>query len=212
MKPNLRKFVLTAHIISAVGWLGAVAAFLALAIAGLISQDAQRVRADYQAMELIGWFIIVPCSFTTLLIGIFQSLGTKWGLLRYYWVLIKFLLTVGATFLLMLHMQATSRLAIAAAEMPLSNLDLRPLRIKLVADAAAALLVLLAATVLSVYKPWGLTRYGQRKQRELSENPQTSRPTSDIPWGLYVLIGLGGLALLFIIIHLAGGGLSQHGH
>jgi hypothetical protein len=32
--------------------------------------------------------------------------------------------------------------------------------------AALALLVLLAATVLAVYKPQGLTPYGWRKQRE----------------------------------------------
>ena len=34
------------------------------------------------------------------------------------------------------------------------------------ADAAAALLVLLVATTLSVYKPRGMTRYGRRKQLE----------------------------------------------
>lgn len=212
MKPNLRKFLLTVHIVSSVGWLGAVAAFLALAIAGLFSQDTQRVSAFYLAMEFIGWFVIVTCSFATLLIGLVQSLGTKWGLLQHYWVFIKFLLTVGATFLLMLHMQATSRIAIAAAETPLSNLDLRPLRITLVADAVAALLVLIAATVLSVYKPWGLTGYGQRKQREQNEISPSTRLNSGIPWGLYTLIGFGGLVLLFIIVHLAGGGFGQHSH
>ena len=178
MKPNLRKFVLTAHIIFSVGWLGSVAAFLALAVAGLFSQDPLRVQAAYLAMELVGWFVIAPCSIITLLIGLIQSLGTKWGLFRHYWVLIKFFLTIGATFLLMLHMQTTSRIAIAAAEMPLSNLDLRPLRITLVADAVAALLVLLAATILSVYKPWGLTGYGQRKQREQNEISPATRPNS----------------------------------
>jgi hypothetical protein len=35
MTPRLRKFALTAHVTSSVGWLGAVAAFLALAVAGL---------------------------------------------------------------------------------------------------------------------------------------------------------------------------------
>jgi len=34
MTPRLRKFVLTAHVTLSVGWLGAVAGFLALAIAG----------------------------------------------------------------------------------------------------------------------------------------------------------------------------------
>ena len=52
MTPNVRKFALTVHVTSSVGWLGAVAVFLALAVAGLTSMDAQMVRAAYLAMEL----------------------------------------------------------------------------------------------------------------------------------------------------------------
>ena len=210
MNPRLRKFVLTAHIASSVGWLGAVAAFLALAVAGLLSENVQTVRAAYISMELVGWFVIVLSSLATLLIGIVQSLGTKWGLFRHYWVLVKFLLTVGATALLIVHMQPTSRLANAAAEMSLSGLDLRPLRVQLVADAGAALLVLLAATILSVYKPWGLTAYGLRKQSERAKESQPNLQTTGNSWGLYVVIGLIGLVILFAIVHLTGGGLGQH--
>jgi hypothetical protein len=60
MTPRLRKFALTAHVTSSVGWLGAVVAYPALAITGLTSPDAQRVQAVYLAMELIGWYVIVP--------------------------------------------------------------------------------------------------------------------------------------------------------
>ena len=52
MTPLLRKFVLTAHVTSSVGWLGAVAGFLVFAVTGLTSQDVQIVRAAYLAMEL----------------------------------------------------------------------------------------------------------------------------------------------------------------
>ena len=51
MTPGLRKFALTTHVTSSVGWLGAVGAFLALAIAGVGSEDAQIVRAAYLAMH-----------------------------------------------------------------------------------------------------------------------------------------------------------------
>lgn len=106
MTPRFRKFALTAHITSSVGWLGAVVAYLALATAGLISHDVLIVRAAYLSMELIGWFIIVPFSFAALLSGLVQSLGTQWGLFRYYWILVKFLLTIGATTVLLGHMPA----------------------------------------------------------------------------------------------------------
>jgi len=219
MTPRLRKFALTAHVTFSVGWLGAIVAYLALAIAGLISHDAQTVRAAYLSMELIGWFVIVPFSLAALLTGLVQSLGTQWGLFRHYWVLVKFLLTTGATIILLLHMQAVIRMAGVAAEMTLSSADLRALRIQLVVHAAGGLLVLLAATTLSVYKPWGMTPYGRRKQHEQRKVPQTdllSYPdisvgsTSAPRWVYVVGIHAIGLVLLFAVLHLTGGGLPGH--
>jgi hypothetical protein len=162
MTDGVRKFALTAHVISSVGWLGAVSGFLALAVAGLTSQDADMVRAAYLAMDLTGWFVIVPLSVASLITGIIQALGTTWGLFRHYWVLIKLVITILATILLLLHMRPTTYLAGVATETTLSSTDLRAVRIQLVGDAAAALVALLVATTLSVYKPRGLTPYGRR--------------------------------------------------
>jgi hypothetical protein len=166
MPPSLRKFALTAHVTASVGWLGAVATFLALAIAGLTSGDAQTVRSAYLSMELTCWFVIVPLSIASPVTGLIQSFGTTWGLFRHYWVLIKFLITLPATVLLLVHMRPVRHLARVVAETTLSNGALAGMRIQLVADAGAALLVLLVATTLSVYKPRGMTPYGWRKQRE----------------------------------------------
>jgi uncharacterized membrane protein len=159
--------VLTAHVTTSVGWLGAVAGFLALSVVGLTSQDAQTVRATYLAMEATGWFVLVPLSLASLLTGLVQSLGTKWGLFRHYWVLVKLLINVVATTILLLYMQTLSSLAGLAAGKTLSNEDLSRLRdASPVLHAAAALLLLLVATTLAVYKPRGMTRYGQRKEHK----------------------------------------------
>lgn len=166
MTPGIRKLALTAHVTASVGWLRAVASFLALAIAGLTNHNAQMVRSSYLAMELTGWYVIVPLSLASVLTGLIQSLGTTWGLFRHYWVLIKFLMSIPATVLLLLHMRPIERLAGVAAEATLFSPSLAPMRIQVLADAAAALLLLLVAVTLSVYKPRGLTRYGRRKLRE----------------------------------------------
>ncbi|HKQ05646.1 MAG TPA: hypothetical protein VJ464_10975 [Blastocatellia bacterium] len=166
LTPGLRKFALTVHVTASVGWLGAVAGFLALAVAGLTSREAQTVRAAYLAMELITWFVIVPLSLASLLTGLIQSLGTLWGLFRHYWVLAKFLITILATIILLVHTQPIGILAGMARETTVSNANVGRLQIQLVADAGLALLALLVATTLSVYKPRGLTSYGQRKQHE----------------------------------------------
>ena len=166
-RPRLRKFVLTAHVVSSVGWIGAVAVFLALGVAGLTSQDAQVVRAVYLAMEPAGWSVLVPLSLASLLTGLVQSLGTKWGLFRHYWILIKLLINVFATIILLLYMQTLGYLAGVAAQTTLSSDDLSALRSPSpVIHAGLGLLLLLVAATLSVYKPRGMTRYGQRKQHE----------------------------------------------
>ena len=88
LTPGLRKFVRTTHVIFTVGWLGTVAAFLVLAVAGLTSRDTQIVRSAYLAMDLIARFVIVPLSLAPLLLtGPVLSLGTPWGLFRHYRVL-----------------------------------------------------------------------------------------------------------------------------
>jgi len=166
-RPRLRKFVLTAHVVSSVGWLGAVAVFLALAVAGLTSQDAQVVRAVYLAMESTGWFVLVPLSLASLVTGLLQSLGTKWGLFRHYWVVVKLVINVVATIVLLLYMQTLSHLAGVASDTTLSSSDPSELSSPSPAlHAGVALLLLLVAAVLSVYKPSGMTRYGWRKQQE----------------------------------------------
>ncbi len=166
MTPRLRKFVLTAHVTFAVGWLGAVAAFLVLAIAGLTSQDGQMVRAAYLAMELIARFVILPLSFAPLLTGPVLSLGTPWGLFRHYWILVKLLITILSTIILLVHMPPISLLAGVAAKTTLFSTDLYRMQVQMVVASAAGLLALLVVTTLGVYKPRGITPYGWRKQQE----------------------------------------------
>ena len=164
MKPNLRKFVRTAHVIFTVGWLGTVVAFLALAIVGLTNQNAQMVRAVYPAMDLIARYVIVPLSILPLLLtGPLLSLGTPWGLLRHYWILVKLVINILSTLILLVHLQPISYLARVAAERTLSGAD-RGVQIQLVVAAADGLLALLVATGLAVYKPRGMTLYGWRQQ------------------------------------------------
>jgi hypothetical protein len=163
LTPGLRKLALTAHVTSSVGWLGAVAVFLALAVAGLTSEDPQVVRAAYITMNWAGWFLLVPLAVASLLTGLVQSLATKWGLFRHYWVLAKLLINLFATVVLLLYMQTLGSLGRLAADTTLPRDDLGLLRSPSPAlHAGAALLLLLVATGLAVYKPRGMTRFGRK--------------------------------------------------
>lgn len=164
MSPPLRKLVLTVHLASSVGWIGAVIVYLVLGIAAVTTREALMVRATWLAMELTGWYVIVPLALVSLLTGLVMSLGTRWGLFRHYWVLISFLLTVFANIILLLHMPDVSALAEVAREADAAGLagglggDLF--------HPGVGLLVLLVIQALNVYKPRGLTPYGWRKQQE----------------------------------------------
>ena len=215
MTSSLRKFALTAHVTASVGWLGAVAGFLALAVAGLRSHDVQMVRAAYLATESITWSVIVPLAFASLLTGLVVSLGTPWGLFRHYWVLVKFMLTILATVLLLLHTRPIGVLAAAARESGWSSVDVGRLQIQLVGDASAALFVLLVTVTLSIYKPPGMTAYGRRKQNgqpQVSESETLADNRRAPRWMKAFAILVGGLILVFIILHLAGGGLGALHH
>ncbi len=165
MSPGLRKFALTVHVTSSIGWFGAVAAFLALSIAGMASQDAQLVRASYLVMGVTTWFVIVPFAFVSLLSGVVSSLGTKWGLFRYYWVLVKLVITILATIVLLIHTQPIDLLAGLAAKTTVRAYPYA-LQLQMLIASSVALVALLVLTALSVYKPRGMTPYRQRTQDE----------------------------------------------
>src|SRR5919106_5163489 len=116
MSPAVRKFALTAHVTASVGWIGAVLAFLALAIVGITHQDRQTVRGVYLVMEPAAWLVLVPLAFASLLTGVIQGLGTTWGLFRHYWVVFKLLLTVFATLVLLIYMETFRVMASIAAD------------------------------------------------------------------------------------------------
>ena len=80
MGPSTRNFVLTAHITVAVGWVGAVIAYLALVVMAWTASDVETVRAAWLGMEVIGWYVLVPLALAALGTGILMGIGTHWGI------------------------------------------------------------------------------------------------------------------------------------
>src|SRR5262245_34632202 len=160
--PTLRRLMFTTHVTSSVGWIGAALVFLALAAIGLSSQDERTVRGAYLVMAPAAWFVLVPLAHTSLLSGIVLSLGTPWGLIRHYWVFVKLIITVFSTVILMIYMGTFRQMAGVAAD-PIVELGLVRNPSPLV-HSILALVLLSAATVLAIYKPFGMTPYGMRQQ------------------------------------------------
>jgi hypothetical protein len=170
--PALRRFTFTTHVTSSIGWIGAVVVFLALAVIGLTSEDEATVRGAYLVMAPAAWFVLVPLAHASLFSGIILSLGTPWGLIRHYWVAVKLAITVFSTVILIIYMGTFRQMAGVAAD-PVVALDVvrNP---SPVVHATLALLLLLAATVLAIYKPFGMTPYGARVESQRRDGAQAT--------------------------------------
>jgi hypothetical protein len=219
MTPALRRLTVTTHITTSVGWVGAVLAFLALAVIGFTSNDEAKVRGAYLLMAPAAWFVLVPLAHASLLSGIVLSLGTKWGLFRYYWVVLKLGITVFATVILLIYMGTFREMAGVAAD---PVVDLAVVRnASPILHAILALILLVAATVLGVYKPFGMTDYGRWKHKEVrqavsSTTVASTMTASDLDGGktpawIYVAgVVAIALALLVVILHLTGHVPARH--
>ena len=215
--PSLRRLAFTTHVTSSVGWVGAVMAFLALALIGLTSDEETTVRGAYLVMAPAAWFVLVPLAHASLLSGIALSLGTTWGLVRHYWVVLKLSITAFSTVILLIYMGTFRQMAQVAAD---PVVDLAAVRnASPVVHAILAFILLLAATVLGIYKPFGLTAYGRRihDQRHdvasVTLAPPATGPAVDDrgPARWTYLFGIIALCivLVFVLMHLIGNGLRH---
>lgn len=167
MPQRLRKLVLTVHIVTSVGWLGLVLAMLVLAIIAATTRDVGTLKAAYVFMDVFANVIFPPAAVGALLSGIILSVGTKWGLLRHYWVVSKLVLNVAVILSAVLFTQQWLERVIATASGSVANtvtiLEVASLPMQLIYVSVAHLLMLGAATLISVYKPWGKMWFAQRK-------------------------------------------------
>ena len=214
MRPSVKRLALTAHITASVGWVGAALVFLAVAALGLTSGEALVVRGAYMVMEPAAWLVLLPLAVASLLTGIVVSLGTPWGLFRHYWVVLKLLITVFSTAVLLIYMQTFSEMAGVAADPGVALARVR--NPSPVLHAILALVLLMTATVLAIYKPLGLTAYGRRKQAEsrLAMGQPAAAPSGSSQGrpGWVYLCGVlaAAIILLFVLMHLAGGDFRHH--
>lgn len=150
LAPASRKALLTLHLVTALGWLGADLVLLTLGVAGLRGADPAVV---YPTAGLVVTYLFAPLSVVVWLVGVVSSLLTPWGLLRWRWVLVKFALTTVMLGLVLLLLTPRIRElgALGAAASTHHRVDL------VVAPAVSSTLLLIA-TVLSTYKPWGRLR------------------------------------------------------
>ncbi|MEV7526459.1 hypothetical protein [Streptomyces sp. NPDC091371] len=152
-----RKAILTLHVTVAVGWVGIEIGQLILGLVGLTTDDAGVVRATRVVMEILGIELIAGFAWTTLLTGLLLAAATQWGLLKHWWIVTKLVITVALMLNGHFFLQHWLREQAEVGKAPES------LSLQLVIVMSIALGLLVTATALSIYKPWGKTRRVRRR-------------------------------------------------
>jgi uncharacterized membrane protein len=162
LPPKLRKLVLTVHVITSVAWIGGSACLLVLGLTGLLAADHEVQKAAYVADGALGTWVARPVSVLAFASGVLISVGTRWGLVRYWWVLISLIataiMTAAVVFLLTPRLTRAAENALAAPAGTDIVDAVGPDAASLVAAPSVALVALSLVTALNVYKPWGRVR------------------------------------------------------
>ena len=151
-----RAALLTVHVAVSVGWLGLDGALVALEVTSLTSGDPTVQGGIAAAMGALASWVLIPVVFTSLVSGLVLALSTPWGLVRHWWVLAKCGIAVTLT-------AAGLALMLPRLDQVVTG-DGEPAQLQMLLARSLALVLLLAATGLSVIKPWGKTRHGRVTQ------------------------------------------------
>jgi hypothetical protein len=158
---RMRKGVLVVHIVSAGTWIGIDVVMGVVIFTALLAEDDNTRALCYRALELFAVWPLFTIGLVCLASGIVLGIGTKWGLVRYWWVAIKLALNVVLVVLVVFALrlgviemaeQGRRFMAGEPASLAVGGLIFPPI------VSASALLV---ATVLAVFKPWGRIRKRQ---------------------------------------------------
>ncbi|NKZ02962.1 hypothetical protein [Actinomadura latina] len=150
-----RKTTLIVHIVSAGAWIGIDVMVAVLVLTGRFGTTGDVRALAYQALATFVVWPMLTSGLICLLTGVLLGLGTRWGLLRYWWVAVKLVLNLALCTLILLLLQPGmdevgdyGRTLTTGTPEPafISNLFYPP---------AVSLTALTFATVLSVAKPWG---------------------------------------------------------
>jgi hypothetical protein len=151
-----RQLLVFLHVVISVGWLGAGAANVVLAFTAAASISPEIRRSSYYLINEIDFALVIPLAFGTLASGVLLSLVTKWGLVRYRWVLVKLVLTLVVIGYSTFGVGVWVEVSMHATAVP--SLGGSPVADRLAWGATANIVAFLFMTWISFTKPWGLTR------------------------------------------------------
>jgi hypothetical protein len=153
-----RRIVLVVHILAAGAWVGIDVLVGVFVIAGWVGDDMATRGVAYQALGLFVVWPMLTAGLLSLGSGVLLGLGSKFGLVRYWWVAVKLVINVVLCVLIVVLLQpgladvASYGRTLSAGGSPSQDVS------QLFFPPAVSLTALSLATLLAVFKPWGRIR------------------------------------------------------
>ncbi|MFI9613400.1 DUF2269 domain-containing protein [Streptomyces sp. NPDC052023] len=170
-----RRASLVVHVVASAGWLGLTLGLLALGVTAATSGSAVTVEASVRTMKLFADWLLLPVAFLSLFSGLLLSLGTAWGLARHRWVCTKFWLTLATTTATVFALRPGVNAAVAGVAAGGGLPDAGDVLMGPIVSLSAYLFM----TVISILKPWGLTRRG-RRLRAAARRPEAAGRVTEV--------------------------------
>jgi uncharacterized membrane protein len=159
-----RKTTLLLHIASAGVWLGIDVVMAVLIFTALLTDSDATKALCFQALDIVAVWPLLTTGLICLVTGLVLGVGSKYGLVRYWWVAVKLTLNLVLSGLVLVALapevaDAAERArqfdAGVAAPLGVGDLVFPPI----VSPTA-----LLVAMVLAVFKPWGRIRAAKQSR------------------------------------------------
>ncbi len=158
-----RRTTLVVHVVSAGAWIGIDVIVAVLVLTGWFSDDVEVRSLAYQALATFVVWPMLVAGLLSLVSGLVLGLGTKWGLVRYWWVAVKLVLNLVLCTLIVLVLQpGMDEVGDYGKDLLTGSPDSTAVS-TLFFPPAVSLTTLTLAVVLAVFKPWGRIRSGRRR-------------------------------------------------
>ncbi len=179
LRGRTRKAFLVVHIIAAAMWFGIDLALGILAITAMLTDSPQTAGTALQAIELFAVWPMFGASLVCLGTGVVLGLGSRYGLLRYWWVLVKLGINVAMSTLILFALRPGIDDAADIGRRLVAGDPAAAVPADLIFPVLVAPTLLLIAFVLSTFKPWGPTR--RRASRRSDGADRADRPRDGEP-------------------------------
>jgi hypothetical protein len=168
LSPGPRKATLVLHIVCGVGWMGADIVLFILLYTGLTTDAGAIAASCYTAVSVFVPVAVPVLSLGVLATGLLLGWGTKWGVLRYWWVVVKLALAVIMVALVFFSLvpgvnDLSTSDATLSADAVRESLGSAPTQMLFPPVVSFAMLAI--AAILSVFKPWRRTPWATPDER-----------------------------------------------